>query len=68
MIKNTSELRSFLLDQMALVADGKQEPNHAKSICNYAQQLYNVSNLELKYSEKKFKDPSFTLTPLDFEK
>jgi hypothetical protein len=68
MIKNTSELRNFLLDQMALVADGKQENDHAKAICNYAQQLYNVSNLELKYSEKKFKDPSFTLTPLSFEK
>jgi hypothetical protein len=68
MIKNTSDLRSFLLDQMVLVADGKQEANHAKSICNYAQQLYNVSNLELKYSEKKFKDPSFTLTPFNFEK
>jgi hypothetical protein len=68
MIKNTSDLRSFLLDQMALVAEGKQDTNNAKSICNYAQQLYNVSNLELKYSEKKFKDPEFTLTSLSFEK
>ena len=57
-----------MLDQMALVAGGQQEPDNAKAICNYAQQLYNVSNLELKYSEKKFKDPAFSMTPLSFEK
>jgi hypothetical protein len=68
MIKNTTEMRAFLLDQMALVADGQQAPDNAKAICNYAQQLYNVSNLELKYSEKKFKDPTFSMTPLSFEK
>jgi len=45
----------FLLDQIGLVADGSQDSSSAKSICNYAQQVYNTMNLEIKYATAKAK-------------
>jgi hypothetical protein len=47
---NTKELRSFLLEQMLSVASGNQEAGQAKAICNYAQQVYNTVNLEMKFA------------------
>ena len=48
--KSTQELRSFLLEQMLNVAQGNQEATQAKAICNYAQQVYNTVNLEMKFA------------------
>ena len=53
--KDTTSFKAFLLDQMVSVAKGDQEPATAKAICNYAQQIYNVCNLEMKYAAHKYK-------------
>ena len=48
--RNSAELRAFLLQQMCMVADGRQEPTDAKAICNYAQQIYNTLNMEIRHA------------------
>lgn len=53
--QSTTELRKFLLEQMVDVASGEQDPAQAKAMCNYAQQVYNTVNLELKYAQTKAK-------------
>jgi hypothetical protein len=35
---------------MLSVASGNQEAGQAKAICNYAQQVYNTVNLEMKFA------------------
>ncbi len=49
-INSTGTMRSFLLDQMVNVANGEQEACDAKAICNYAQQVYNTINMELRFA------------------
>lgn len=63
---SSGELRSFLLSQMAAVASGKQEPSHAKAICNYAQQVYNTVNMEIKYAQAKSKMGESDINPVNF--
>lgn len=53
--ENTTDLKRFLLEQMVNVAEGKQDPPQAKAICNYVQQIYNVTNLEVKYAAMRAK-------------
>jgi hypothetical protein len=45
---NTAELRSFLRDKMLAAADGKLDAPTCRSIVNFAQQIYNTFNIELK--------------------
>jgi hypothetical protein len=64
-IKTSQDLKRFLLAEMVETADGKREPQAAKAICNYAQQLYNITNLELKYANAKSKLGE-QIKPVDF--
>lgn len=54
-IKDTAQLRTFLLEQMMQVANGKQELGTAKAVCRYAQQVYNVINLEMRHAQMREK-------------
>lgn len=54
-LTNTRELRSFLVDQMQGVANGRVNSEKAKSICNLAQQVYNTLNVEVKMAVAKSK-------------
>lgn len=47
-LKNSKELKTFLLGQISGIADGSISPEAAKGICNLSQQVYNMSNLEIK--------------------
>jgi metal-dependent amidase/aminoacylase/carboxypeptidase family protein len=49
-INSTKDMRSFLIQQMQAVADGTQEAASAKAICNYAQQIYNTMNMEMRFA------------------
>lgn len=66
MITSTKQLRDFLVEQMALVANGEQQPQTAKSICNYAQQVYNTINLELKSAKLRADTPEASVVPVEF--
>ena len=55
-IGNSAELRQFLLDQMVATALGKVEPAAAKSVCNFAQQIYNTVKLEMQFAQLKNKE------------
>lgn len=65
--KSTSDLRNFLLEQMIRVSDGEQNPSEAKAICNYAQQVYNTVNLEVKYAQARAKIGDAAIVPVSFE-
>jgi hypothetical protein len=65
---NTKELRAFLLRQMGLVATGTQRPDAAKAICNYAQQIYNTVNLEMKYATAKAKAGENPIGAVEFDR
>lgn len=41
-LQTTADLRSFLIDQMIKTADGKLDAPQAKTLCNFAQQIYNT--------------------------
>jgi hypothetical protein len=45
-IRDTRDLRRFLLDRMVRTANGTASVLEAKAICNYAQQVYNTINIE----------------------
>jgi len=54
-MKSTKEMRSFLIKQMGAVADGNQDIAIAKGVCNYAQQVYNTMNIEIKHAQAQAK-------------
>ena len=64
---STGELRSYLLAQMVEVAEGFQESGTAKAICNYAQQVYNTMNMELKHALAKDKIGAATIRSVAFD-
>jgi hypothetical protein len=66
MISSTKDLRDFLVEQMTLVAKGEQEAPNAKAICNYAQQIYNTVNMELKAAKLRADMPDVIVGPVDF--
>lgn len=63
---STKELRAFLLEQMVEVASGRQAADSAKAICNYAQQVYNTINMELKVAQAKQRLGEAKVDPVDF--
>lgn len=65
-VESTTELRSFLLEQMVSVSEGAQDPAQAKAICNYAQQVYNTVNLEVRYAQAKAKVGEGGIKPVSF--
>ena len=65
-LKTSAELKTFMLEQMVSVADGTQEAQQSKAICNYAQQVYNLTNLELKFAVAKTKMGNAEIPPVQF--
>lgn len=47
-MKDTRELRAFLVEQMQGVAAGKVNVDKAKALSNLAQQVYNTLNVEVR--------------------
>jgi hypothetical protein len=47
-MKDTKELRLFLVEQMQGVASGKVNIDKAKALSNLAQQVYNTLNVEVR--------------------
>lgn len=47
-IRNTRDLRMFLVDRMKEVVKREIEPVQVTGIANLAQQIYNTLNIELK--------------------
>ena len=47
-ITDTKSLRDFLVDQMSRAASGNLEPDRGKAVANFAQQIYNTLNIELR--------------------
>jgi hypothetical protein len=54
-MKDTRELRAFLVSQMQGVVKGDVNPEMAKSISNLSQQIYNTLNVEVKLAMAKAK-------------
>lgn len=67
-INSSADIRNFLLTQMVAVSEGKQETTAAKAISNYAQQIYNTINLEMKMAALKQKaGGDIILVPVSFD-
>ena len=54
-MKDTKELRAFLVQKMGEVVEGSVTGEQAKSISNIAQQIYNTLNIEVKIAVAKQK-------------
>jgi hypothetical protein len=54
-VKNTSELRAFLVEQMQGVATGEVSSEMAKAVAYLSQQIYNTINIEVKLAVSKAK-------------
>lgn len=54
-MKDTRELRTFLVGQMNGIVEGTVSPEQSKSISNIAQQIYNTLNIEVKIAIAKQK-------------
>ena len=52
-MKDTKELRAFLVDQMERVASGELDETKAKGVANLSQQIYNTLNIESKLAAAK---------------
>ena len=67
-MKNTKELRAFLVSQMEGIADGSLDATRGKGVANIAQQVYNTINIEMKLATKKAKfGDDFVITPVSFD-
>lgn len=47
-IETTADMKKFLIEQIGKVASGEVEPKKARAVCAIAQQVYNMSNLEMR--------------------
>jgi len=65
-ITSTKSMRDFLIEQMQSVANGDQEIAVAKGVCNYAQQVYNTMNIEIKHAQAQQKLEQGSIKPVDF--
>jgi hypothetical protein len=54
-LRNSADLRNFLIQQMVDTANGKLEVASARMICNFAQQIYNTVKLEMSFATLKNK-------------
>lgn len=52
-IDNTGDIRQFLIVQMVKTAEGKLDAAQAKTLCNFAQQIYNTVKLEMSFAKLK---------------
>lgn len=65
-LRNTRELRSFLVQQMNGVASGDVTNDTAKAISNLAQQVYNTLNLEVRMALARAKLDGETVDAVSF--
>jgi hypothetical protein len=65
---STGAMRDFLLTQMVAVVDGRQDHPTARSVCGYAQQVYNLLNIELKAANMLAKRGTMDMQSIEFEK
>lgn len=65
-MKDTKELRGFLLEQMNGVAAGTTDLAGAKAIGNLAQQVYNTLNIEVKIALALQKMDGKDIAPVSF--
>jgi hypothetical protein len=66
-IKTTADLRAFLIEEMIATAQGLRESGTAKAVCNYAQQIYNTINMEIKYAHARAKHGDGKLEPVSLD-
>ena len=66
-LSDTKELRRFLLDRMHDAASGKIDAPRAKSIANFAQQIYNTLNVEIRMATLLSKSIGAKITPVKFD-
>lgn len=65
-MKNTSELRAFLVEQMQAVSTGEVSSDTAKAVAYLSQQIYNTINIEVKLAVSKAKLNGQTLDAVPF--
>jgi len=65
-MKDTQELRAFLVEQLSAVATKKIDSDRAKGIANISQQIYNSLNMELKMANARAKLGGKEIEPVKF--
>lgn len=65
-ISNTNDMRQFLISCMKNLVEGRMDSIDAKAICNLSQQVYNMTNLEIRYAQTQAKVGEMRLKPLGF--
>jgi hypothetical protein len=67
-IKNTRDLRSYLVSQMEGVANGVVPPERSKAVANLAQQVYNTLAIEIRFAvtRDKLKDSKIDVQTIEF--
>ena len=66
-MKDTRELRAYLIEQMLGVTDGKVSLAEAKGVGYLAQQVYNTLNVEIKMAVARAKlDGEKEIEPVNF--
>jgi hypothetical protein len=68
-IKNTRDLRSYLVSQMEGVANGVVTPERSKAVANLAQQVYNTLAIEIRFAiaADKLKESKVEVKAIDFK-
>jgi len=66
-MKSTTELRSFLVNQMEGVAKGDIGADVAKGVTNIAQQIYNTLLIEVKMAKARAELGDDAITPVQFD-
>lgn len=65
-IRNTAELKEFLLSQIHGVMDGTISTDKAKVVCNVCQQIYQQSKLEVTFAVAQQKLGDKKIEPVAF--
>jgi hypothetical protein len=65
-IKDTKTLREFLVQQMGAAANGRVDAERGKTVANFAQQVYNTLNIELRMAIAKAKLGDTKVEPVNF--
>ena len=67
-IKNTRDLRAYLVSQMEGVANGQVPPERSKAVANLAQQVYNTLAIEIRFAitQDKLKASNVEVKTIEF--
>lgn len=66
-IKDSKDLRKFLIDKMVEVTDDKISVDKVKAVANLAQQVYNTLNIEQKFAALRSKIGDADIRPVSFD-